>query len=81
MTEIKPDKPKSPVSPRPISRRKALLRFHLRALCFLLILGCALGYGAYVLTPKYDYGICPMLNLYAQPRNSVDVLVVGTSVT
>lgn len=38
-----------------------------------------LAYAAYVLTPKYDYGICSMLNLYRQPENSVDVLAVGTS--
>ena len=32
-----------------------------------------------MLTPKYDYGICSMVNFYEQPQNSVDVLLVGTS--
>ncbi len=60
-------------------RRKALACFWLRVLCFALILALALGYAAYVLTPKHDYGICSMLNLYRQKQNTVDVLVLGTS--
>ena len=38
-----------------------------------------LSYALYVLTPKYDFGICSMMNLYAQPPNSIDVLAVGSS--
>lgn len=60
-------------------RRKALACFWLRVLCFALILALALGYAAYVLTPKHDYGICSMMNLYRQKQNTVDVLVLGTS--
>ena len=54
--------------------------FWLRMICFLLVLALALSYAVYVLTPKYDYGICSITNLYQQPENTVDVLVLGTSV-
>ena len=64
----------------PLKTRKAkLAMFGLRLLCFLVILTLALWYGAYVLAPKYAYGMCPMLNLYFQPTQSVDVLALGTS--
>ncbi len=53
--------------------------FFARALCFFVILAILATYAMYVLTPKYDYGICSIMNLYRQPKNSVDVLVVGTS--
>ena len=62
------------------SRKHVLRVFRVKLLCFSLILLLVMAYGVYVLTPKYDYGICPILNLYLQPRNTVDVLVVGTSV-
>ena len=62
-----------------ISRRRSLLGFGLRAVCFLLICILAMDYTLYVLTPKYDYGICSMVNYYFQPRDTVDVLVLGTS--
>lgn len=62
-----------------VSRRRMLGRFWLRVVCFALLTALVLSYTAYVLTPKYDYGMCSMLNLYRQPRNSVDVLVLGTS--
>lgn len=58
---------------------KEKIFFWLRAAAFLLIAGAALQYGAFVLTPKNDYGICSMQNLYFQEPDSVDVLVVGTS--
>lgn len=62
------------------SLRKRMF-FLLRAVCFSLLALLLLAYATYVLTPKYDYGICSMANLYRQPRDSVDVLAVGTSLT
>lgn len=61
------------------SNTKQTVRFGVRLLCFLFLLFLVLGYALYVLTPKHDYGICPMNNLYAQPDNTVDILAVGTS--
>ncbi len=61
------------------SRKRALAGFAIRLVCFTLILSAVLVYGSYVLTPKQEYGICPMTNLYMQPAGTVDVLVVGTS--
>lgn len=60
-------------------RGSVLRRFWLRLAGFCALAMMLLAYAAYVLTPKYDYGICSMLNLYRQPENSVDVLAVGTS--
>ena len=34
-----------------------------------------------VLTPQYDYGPGSMLNLYDQPKETIDVLALGTSMT
>lgn len=62
-----------------VSRRRKLARFWLRLVCFVLLAALAIGYATYVLTPKHDYGICSMVNLYRQPENTVDVLAVGTS--
>ena len=59
--------------------RRKLLLFWLRLICFCIILGIILAYTSYVLTPKYEYGIGSMLNLYFQKRDTVDVLVLGTS--
>ena len=59
--------------------RKKRLRFFVRAPLFLLIACLALMYTLYVLTPKHDYGICSMVNLYRQKENTVDVLAIGTS--
>ncbi len=53
--------------------------FWLRAALFGAILLCVTAWSVYVLTPKHDYGICPIMNLYEQPENTVDVLVLGTS--
>ena len=61
------------------SRKKTLSCFALRLIGFIVLMGSVMLYGIYVLTPKHDYGICPMINLYRQPRNSVDVLVAGSS--
>ena len=59
--------------------RKKLAGFWLRAVCFALLFSIAFTYAVFVLTPKYDYGVCSMMNLYCQPPRSVDVLVIGTS--
>ena len=64
----------------PLSRRQVLTRFAVRLVCFVLVLSAVLCYGVYVLTPKHDYGICPMINMYRLPRNTVDVLTIGSSV-
>ena len=61
--------------------RKRIRNFWIRLAVFSVISLAILGYTAYVLTPKYDYGICSMLNLYHQPADSVDVLAIGTSQT
>ena len=62
------------------SRTGVLAAFWARALCFAVLAISALGYAAYALIPKHDYGICSMLHFYSQPRDTVDVLVVGTSI-
>ena len=62
-----------------MSRWKRIASFWLRMLCFMLVAAVVLGYGLYVLTPKYDYGICSITNLYQQEENTIDVLVLGTS--
>ena len=59
--------------------RKEKLFFALRAIVFALLLAALLSYTLYVLVPKHDYGICSMTNLYQQEEDSVDVLVLGTS--
>ena len=64
---------------RPVSRKKQLALFGVRLICFALLALSALTYANYVLTPKHDYGVCSMMNLYRQKENSVDVLAVGTS--
>ena len=53
--------------------------FLVRLVCFAVIAVLLLVYANYVLTPKHDYGICSMMNLYRQPEDSVDVLTVGSS--
>ena len=60
-------------------RKRMLAGFGVRMSCFIVLMGAVMLYGIYVLTPHHDYGICPMLNLYQQPKNSVDVLVAGSS--
>ena len=55
--------------------------FWIKLPVFIVITLAILWYALYVLTPKHDYGICSMVNLYRQPRNSIDVLALGTSQT
>ena len=64
---------------RTTSRKRRLAAFWLRLVCFAVLTVLLLTYAVFVLTPKHDYGICSMVNLYRQPDDSVDVLVVGTS--
>lgn len=61
------------------TRGKKIALFWLRLICFALLAALLLSYAVYVFTPKNDYGICSMMNLYRQPQDSVDVLTVGTS--
>lgn len=56
-------------------------KFWIRLAVFIPVLSAILLYAIYVITPKYDYGICSMTNFYMQPENTVDVLFVGTSQT
>ena len=60
-------------------RGKKLAGFWLRLICFAVLTVLTLAYATFVLTPKHDYGICSMINLYRQEENSIDVLTVGTS--
>ncbi|MBQ2952739.1 MAG: hypothetical protein IJE07_04220 [Clostridia bacterium] len=62
-----------------MKRAKVLAGFWVRLIGFVLALVMLLSYTIYVLTPKHDYGICPIMNFYTLPENSVDVLVIGTS--
>lgn len=62
-----------------MSRSRNLVGFWLRLVTFSIILLVSTNYTVYVLTPKHDYGICPIMNLYRQPENSVDVLMLGSS--
>ena len=62
---------------RPRGTKRAA--FFLRTILFFALLLALAAYGVYVCTPKYEYGICSMVNLYQQPENSVDVLMLGTS--
>ena len=63
-------------------RQKNRIRnFWIRLAVFIVIMLALLSYTVYVFIPKYDYGICSMLNIYSQPENSIDLLAVGTSQT
>lgn len=62
-----------------VSRKRKLAGFWLRLSCFAALACLMLGYFTYALTPKHDYGVCAMMNLYRQPKNSIDVLTIGTS--
>ena len=47
-----------------VSRKRSLLCFGLRVICFALLTAAMLAYATYVLTPKHDYGICSMAVSY-----------------
>ena len=64
-----------------LSDNRKRIRFAIRLAGFLAAAAILLGYWSYVLTPKYDYGICSMLQYYALEPGTVDVLAVGTSLT
>jgi len=61
------------------ARRRKLAGFGVRAACFAVITVLLLSYAGYVFTSKSDYGICSMMTYYRQEPDTVDVLVVGTS--
>ena len=63
------------------SRRRVLVFFWMRLAGFAVIAALMLSYATYVLTPKSDFVISSMINIYRQPEDSVDVLAVGTSLT
>ena len=63
-----------------LSRTRQLVGFALRMVCFLVVTFIICDYALYVLTPKNDYGICSILQYYEQSPETVDVLVLGTSV-
>lgn len=65
-------------TPERSTRREKIL-FLLRAAAFAVLLLLTLSYTLYVLVPKDDFGICSMTNLYQQEADTVDVLVLGTS--
>ena len=55
--------------------------FFMRMAVFVIVMLMILTYAMYVLTPKYAYGICSIMNYYNLPEDSVDVLLCGTSLT
>jgi len=64
-----------------LGRQHKIRNFWIRLVIFAAVAVVLLMYAAYVLTPKYDYGICSMMNLYQQPAHTIDVLALGTSQT
>ena len=62
-----------------MNRKKMIALFWGRLVTFALLLCAVLSYAVYVLIPKHDYGICPIVNFYGQSEDSIDVLVLGTS--
>ena len=62
-----------------MQKMKKILAFWLRLVAFALVTVMVLNYTVYVITPKQAYGICPIMNFYNQPENTVDVLVLGSS--
>lgn len=61
--------------------RKQNIYFLIRCAVLLLILLISCGGAHYVLMPKDDFGAGSMIHFYAQPKNQIDVLAVGTSLT
>ncbi len=67
------------IQTKPEKKSRDIVCFWLRLIAFALLVFAVLAYASFVLTPKYDYGICSIVNLYQQKENSIDVLVLGTS--
>jgi hypothetical protein len=63
------------------NRRRRNTAFILRLMLFFVILVCLCILTLFLLTPKRDFGAGSMLNFYAQPKDTIDVLAVGTSMT
>ena len=64
-----------------LDNKKRRRNFWIRLPIFVVITAAVLMYAIYVLTPKYDYGVCSIMNLYRQPKDTIDVLALGTSQT
>ena len=65
-------------------RKKKIRRklFGVRMAVFCAVCLIVLTWVIYVLTPKYTYGICSIMNYYYNvPKDTVDVLAVGTSLS
>lgn len=56
-----------------------ILRRTAASLAFLAILSAVFYVSFYLLKIKSEDGVTPMQNLYAQPKNSCDVLMIGSS--
>ena len=61
--------------------RRHKLWFWARLAVFVCVALIILTYTIYVLTPKYTYGICSLMNYYPIPEGNIDVLAMGTSLT
>lgn len=61
------------------TRRNAA--FMLRLALFSALFFCLCCLTLFLLTPKTDFGAGSMLNFYAQPKDTIDVLAMGTSMT
>lgn len=55
--------------------------FLARVIVFAILFSCLCTLTLFILTPKSDYGAGSMLNFYSQPKDTVEVLAVGTSMT
>ena len=63
------------------NRKRKIIYFWIRLVIFAVLTVIILTYAVFVLTPKYDYGVCSIMNLYQQPKDTIDVLAIGTSQT
>jgi len=62
--------------------RKRKAWFWPKLVCFTAICLIVLTLVVYILTPKYTYGICALMNYYYNvPKGTVDILAAGTSLT
>ena len=62
-------------------RTRQNMAFMIRLILFSVIFCCVCALTIFLVTPKDDYGAGSMLNFYAQPKDTVDVLALGTSMT